>query len=219
MSKRQDRAPTRRLIGAAALIIGLVAATAGELEPDQIALVINSKVPESRELAEFYAKKRNIPDGRIIALDLPFPQEELAFERYDPEVVPPVRKFLSDHGLRQKVTCLVTFWGVPLRIGRRTLMPEEAKQLETVRLEAQKTQAELVEAVNQAEALAKEVTGTYQLGQGTELPQLAKRAGDAMTAAMRAIATTPEGDRRNGIVRRFLRLLGQVSGETEVMER
>jgi uncharacterized protein (TIGR03790 family) len=205
---------------ATVLALSTLASVAGaSLEPDQIALVVNSNVPAGRELAEFYAQKRNIPPGRIVALDLPFPAEEMPFERYDAAVVPAVRKFLNDNGLRDKVTCLVTFWGVPLRIGRRVPTPEEAKQLESLRQEAQKAQADLDAAVADAEALAREVTGTYLPGQGRDVQQLAKRAGDAMTAAMRVIATMPAGERRDAMFRRLVRLLGQVSGEPEVFDR
>src|SRR5687767_9170835 len=104
-------------------VLGLLALPAPALEPDQIALVVNSKVPASRELAEFYASKRGIPAGRIVALDLPFPEEEIPFAQYDQRVVPAVRSFLVDNGLKDKVTCLVTFWGVPLRIGARSPRP------------------------------------------------------------------------------------------------
>src|SRR5215212_4566347 len=120
-------------VALASLLLALLSVPAAALEPDQIALVVNSNVPASRELAEFYAQKRNIPAGRIVALDLPFPAEEMPFEQYDAAVVPAVRKFLNDNGLKDKVTCLVTFWGVPLRIGRRVPTPEESKQLEALR--------------------------------------------------------------------------------------
>src|SRR3954451_9338152 len=117
--------PRRRTMrwraAAAFAMVALCVATGGSaaLEPDQVALVVNANVPASRELAEFYAQKRGIPAGRIIALDLPFPDEEMPAARYDASVVPPVRSFLRDNRLRDKVTCLVTFWGVPLRVARR----------------------------------------------------------------------------------------------------
>ena len=98
------------------------------LEPDQIALVVNSKVPAGMKLAEFYASQRHIPAQRIIALDLPV-GDDIAFDDYNLRVVPAVRSYLAEHGLEQKVTCLVTFWGVPLRIGNRVGTPAENEEV------------------------------------------------------------------------------------------
>ena len=203
----------------ASLFILIAAPGASALEPDQIALVVNSRVPAGRELAEFYAQKRNIPAGRIIALELPFPEEEMPYEAWDRDVVPAVRSFLRDNGLKDKVTCLVTFWGVPLRVAQRKVAPPEATQLELITAETQKTQGELDTSVAEAEALAKELVVGFAPGQGRDLQQSAKRAGDAMTAAMRSIARMPEGDRRNGYARRLIRVLERLSGEPEVLDR
>jgi uncharacterized protein (TIGR03790 family) len=197
---------------AVVLVLVLTSAASAALGPDNVALIVNSKVPASRELATFYAQKRNIPAGRIIPLDLPFPDEEISFERYDALVVPAVRKYLKDNGLRDKVTCMVTFWGVPLRIARRVNTPEQQKELLVVQQETQRAQGELEAAVGEAEGLAREVTGTFRGGQGKDPSQLANRAGEAMTVALRVIAQMPPGDRRNGLFRRLRRLVEQVSG-------
>ena len=210
----------KRVAGVLSLVV-LASTAPAALGPEQIALVVNSNVPASRELAQFYAQRRGIPDGRILALDLPFPEEEMPFETYDARVVPSVRKFLNDNKLRERITCLVTFWGVPLRIGRRIATPEQQKELATIQQELQRTQAELEAALVQAEALAKEVTGTYEptAGPSKDPAQLAARAGDAMTAALQAIAQMSPGDRRNGLFRRLRALVEQFSGPSAAVER
>src|SRR5687768_3474018 len=88
--------------------------SAHALEPDQIALVVNKNVPDSTALAQLYANQRGIPDGRIIALSLPV-TEEIPFDLYERAVVPPIRQYLRDNQLDQRVKCLVTFLGVPFR--------------------------------------------------------------------------------------------------------
>src|SRR4051794_13566792 len=85
-----------------------LAPLASALTPDQLLLVVNKNEPESQRLAEFYARARNVPDGRIVALDLPT-TDELTFEQFDRDVVPPIRRFLHDQKLDDRVTCLVTF--------------------------------------------------------------------------------------------------------------
>ena len=38
---------------------------------DAVVVVFNKNVPESRDVAEYYAKRRNVPDSQVIGLDLP----------------------------------------------------------------------------------------------------------------------------------------------------
>lgn len=201
------------------LLSGLFSGHAHALAPEDIALVVNAKVPASRELAESYAKGRGIPDGRIIALDLPFPEEEVPYARYDAEVVPALRKQLQESGLRDKVKCLVTFWGVPLRIGRRETTPEDQQQLAVIQRESDKAKADLTTAVGEAEALAKEVSPGFQPAAGSEPNQLAQRAGAAMTAALRGIAALPAGPKRSMLFNRLVPLLEQLAGRPETIER
>ena len=74
-----------------------LARRAWALGPDQIALVVNSKVPAGVKLAEFYAQQRHIPAGRIIALDLP-DADDIAYDDYNLQVVPAVRNFWWNTG-------------------------------------------------------------------------------------------------------------------------
>ena len=196
-----------------------VAPPALALEPDQIALVVNAKVPASRELAEFYAQKRGIPAGRIIAVDLPFPEEEIPATRYERDVAPAVRKFLNDNKLKDQVTCLVTFWGVPLRIGTRAAGPGENEQLRVITAELEKSKADLAGLVGQAEALAKELDPAFAAGAGNDTAELAKRAGDALTAAVRAAGPLPAGVRRTQAGSRLMALFERLSGDVEAPNR
>jgi uncharacterized protein (TIGR03790 family) len=189
------------------------------LEPDQIALVINKNVPASRELAEFYAQKRGIPSGRIIALDLPFPDEEMFFSSYNEQVVPAVRSSLRDQGLKDKVTCLVTFWGVPLRIARRTATPAENEQVRIIQGELTRARAELLAGVEQAEALAKELNPQFTAGQGNEPAQLAKRGGDALTVVVRSALAMEPGTQRSTVVAKIVMLFDKLLGDAETAQR
>src|SRR4030095_13741715 len=116
------------------IVLALVRA-ASALEPEQILLITNRNFPESRKLAEFYSNARKVPAGRILSLSVPT-VDEISFAAYERDVVPVVRKFLRDNGLEQKVTCVVTFFGVPLRIGNRLLSAQDKDEL--IALEAQR---------------------------------------------------------------------------------
>ena len=210
---------SRCSIIAALFLLGFCCVPCRALEPDQIALVINSGAPASRQLAEFYAQKRGIPAGRIITLDLPFPDEEMPFAQYDDRVVPRVRSFLRDNGLKDKVTCLVTFYGVPLRIGRRAAGPPQHEQVRILQREIERVRTQLVAEVTKAEALARELNPAFAAGQGTEAPQLARRAGEALSAAARAAAALPAGPKRDGAVSGLTSLLQTLLGEAETAQK
>src|SRR5882762_879690 len=86
------------------------------LQSDEILLLVNKNVPESLGLAHFYTNARRLPDGRILSLPLPI-GEEISFTNYETQVVPQLRQFLKDNNLDKKITCIVPFFGIPLRIG------------------------------------------------------------------------------------------------------
>jgi uncharacterized protein (TIGR03790 family) len=135
-------------------------AARGGLTADQIALIVNKNVPESAQLAEFYAKARDVPDGRIIALDLPT-GDEISFDQYERQVVPQVRKFLEDNGLTQKVTCLVTMYGVPLRVAAHVNSPEEQRELATLKASLAQAQTRLKSMQQEVEKQAAALDPTF----------------------------------------------------------
>jgi uncharacterized protein (TIGR03790 family) len=70
---------------------------------------------DGRKLAEYYAEQRHVPDGRILELDLPS-VDEIPADLFDERMVGAIRAFLLSNHLEKQVTCIVTFYGVPLRI-------------------------------------------------------------------------------------------------------
>src|SRR5689334_19855549 len=123
-----------RLMAIGAMLLGvlLTCASALALQPDELVLIANKNVPEGVKLAQYYAKKRGVPENQILLLTLPVSEDE-TYDQYELEVVPAVRKFIRDGGLEMKVRCLVTFYGMPFRIGQRP---------ETPALQAERAQVE-----------------------------------------------------------------------------
>ena len=61
------------MLGCAGLLGGSQAQAA---DPgDQVVVVYNSKVPESKALAEYYATKRHVPTNQVFGFDLPTGEE------------------------------------------------------------------------------------------------------------------------------------------------
>jgi uncharacterized protein (TIGR03790 family) len=100
-----------RLIGAFLLCaVVLPAQTA-----DQVLVVINESSAISREIGQYYARRRGIPAANICTIRTA-PQEGIARSVYDSEIEAPVGAFLKNHGMQERILYIVLTSGVPLRI-------------------------------------------------------------------------------------------------------
>ena len=100
------------------------------LEPADVFILANKKVPASLEVAEYYCAKRAVPKDHIISLDLP-DSEDISRSDYDTLLVKPLRVALKDQ--RDKAKVLLTVYGVPLRVGRSE--PSAAEKAEAAKLQ------------------------------------------------------------------------------------
>jgi len=103
------------LLFAAAVSLAAFAGPAAGLTPAEVVVVVNSRSPESVELALTYAKLRGIPDENVVLLET---TTEYAVGRgeYDQKIVNPLREALRKRGLVARVRCLALMWGVPVRV-------------------------------------------------------------------------------------------------------
>lgn len=197
------------------------APAASKLAARNLLLIVNKNDPAGGRLAAFYARQRNVPDGRILALDLPA-ADEVAFDDYERKVVPAVRTFLTDHMLADEVTCLVTFYGVPLRVGPRSNTPAEAAEYRETAAAA----GQALERVRQALATAEEVAAQAKpdfrppgAQPPADLPGLAARVDAAVGTALAGLAADADAARR---AERFTRLMTAVEslyGPLEAQQR
>lgn len=117
----------------------VVSARTQGLEPKNVFIMINSKVPDSRKIAEYYCEKREVPVENIIALELPT-KEDISRADYQSQLVKPLRKALKKK--QDQVKCLLTIYGVPLRVGNQSLTDEEKKKRAELRPQWEKLRAE-----------------------------------------------------------------------------
>jgi uncharacterized protein (TIGR03790 family) len=160
---------------------------AAPLTADQIVLVINRNAPQSRELAEFYAQARGIPADRIIPLDVP-QGEEITFDRYERLVAPVVRQFLREKQLQDKIRCLVTFYGVPLRIADRIYtLPDNNERERLVDL-SKRVLERLSSMVGDVEKRAAQLDPSFKPASAAQsldaLAQRAEHAGQSLSVLM-----------------------------------
>ena len=219
-------------------LLALVCQTspARALEPDQLLLIVNSKAPAGRELAEFYAKQRGVPAGRILELDLAFPAEQMSRASYDADVVPKVREFIVKNGLEKQIACAVTFYGVPLRVAGRTSTPEDEKEAAAVEAETAEVEAEITRDVETLEKLAvlhqpgfkpAPATAAAPAPRGGADPgesphaaaaqALVKRADAAVSAALGGISRITDVKAKQEAVARLRGLIERLAGRHEAV--
>lgn len=181
-----------------AYIVALVLARpALALTPDEVVLIANSAVPQSVDLARLYAAQRGIPDGHIIELKLPV-TEDMGMEHFDAAVVMPIRQYLASNGMREKTRCLVTFYGVPLRLMPRKNSAEETAELRQIQEQLVKTLARMDDSIT---ALEREVVAhdaTFKPQTGGDLDSIGQRADQAMSR-INALGATLEPETQKSL--------------------
>jgi uncharacterized protein (TIGR03790 family) len=188
------------------------------LEPDEIALIVNSNVPQGGELAQFYAQQRHIPDNRILVLDLP-KTDQMSCKDYEDQVVPQVRDFLRTGHMTSKIKCLVTFYGVPLRIDPRVNTAEETAELLSIHRQIDALPDQIRPSIEGLESMAKDLNADFSPDPFGDLDHLLKRKAVAfkeITSQMSAVTDKP---RQAELVRQFLGLAGPLMGDKAAIDK
>jgi uncharacterized protein (TIGR03790 family) len=211
--------PARRVLLLIAILVCLARIPAASaLQPDEIALIINSNVPQGRDLAQFYAQARHIPDNRILELDLP-KGDDISFKDYEQTVVPQVREFLRTGELIQQVKCFVTFYGVPLRIDARVNTPDESREQADLRQELLHSATAAQAPVKALEDMARRVDPNFQPGIGNDLDHLVARARDAERSIISVIQAKPTATDRAQLGMELYTTLQPLAGDAMAVKR
>lgn len=120
------------LIGILAFLYPFPAAAV--LDPREIRVIANRNAWGSLELAEYYMEKRDIPKENIVKLWIT-DKEWCTREEFENEAVLPVRKHLNEKDPLGLSRCLVTVYGIPLKVSPPALNTEEKKALEALKRE------------------------------------------------------------------------------------
>ncbi|MCX6905319.1 MAG: TIGR03790 family protein, partial [Verrucomicrobia bacterium] len=128
-----------------ALLLALIGATTSAVESgDQVIVVYNTRLPASKEVAEYYAKRRQVPDSHVLGFDLPT-TEVMTRPEFRSLLQRPLFNYLVLRGLwtlalpetvsetavpgqwiaQSSVRYLVLCHGVPLKIQQDATLREE----------------------------------------------------------------------------------------------
>jgi uncharacterized protein (TIGR03790 family) len=96
-------------------VVGLWPAACWALQPGEVLVLANANAAGSVGLARYYMAKRQIPKNNLLKLWVTA-RELCAREEYDDRVARVVRQYLRERGPQNGIRCLVTVYGVPLKI-------------------------------------------------------------------------------------------------------
>ena len=102
----------------AALVCGLyllLCCVASAQTPSQVLVVVNKRSVVSREIGEYYLRKRGVPLANLCTIDTE-PKESIQRPVYRMEIEEPIGKFLQTKGLRESILYIVLTSGVPLHV-------------------------------------------------------------------------------------------------------
>lgn len=121
------------LLSCAALFL-LIPGPGLAIEPAEVAVVANRFLPESVELAGYYMDKRGIPKDNLIRINVSN-NEVCSRKDFDNYIAAPVRKFLLNRQGQGQIRCLVTIFGVPLKVESPELT--KLKKIELTKLQVE----------------------------------------------------------------------------------
>lgn len=115
------------------------------LEPYEILIIANRNCSESLAIARDYCKKRGVPEDNILALPL---GAELSYTisraNYEKQLAEPIRERLLSLGSSGHINCLLTTYGVPIKVEGRGPLEGKEDKLKKLResVEQEKTRIE-----------------------------------------------------------------------------
>ncbi len=85
------------------------------LDPEEVVVIANSAVKDSPRLARYYMQQRGIPQDHLLLVHTT-EREVISRQQYNEEIHDPVRSFLLQASGKPRISCLVTLYGLPLKI-------------------------------------------------------------------------------------------------------
>jgi len=130
----------RQVVVGWVLAYALCCAPAFALEPEEILVIANSDIGASVRIAQYYCTKRGVPPDNILALPLGANlSDTITRDDYEKQLAEPIRKKLSSYEFAAEIKCLLTTYGVPIKVGRRgPLKDQEVKLRQLKKLAEQK---------------------------------------------------------------------------------
>jgi uncharacterized protein (TIGR03790 family) len=119
--------PGHGSVGIAVILLAFMCCGTGfALEPDEILVIANKGIAESGQIALYYCKERGVPQENILALPLGTSlRDTISRKDYDEQLAEPIRETFATRKLLGEIKCLLTVYGVPIKVGQRGILTEQ----------------------------------------------------------------------------------------------
>ena len=206
------------LIGILVLFVLISApSTSLALSAPDLVIVFNRNLPESREVAAYYAKKRRVPADNLVGVDVPT-SEDMSRQDYDGKLVPPVKAMVDKLKAGGITPAVLLVYGIPLRVGSVPLsVPEmELKSLATAKVK--EYQAQAVQLVHQLDRLTGALTSPPRLTYPT--PKFLEKSQESLVRGQEFLSkepATPATEATRAEITSLLIKLGGTSPEARAL--
>ncbi len=103
------------------------------LTPNQVAVIINGNIPGSWQVGRYYLKARHIPATHLIVLNLTNHNvDDVSAQYYMLRIANAIKGILVERHLKKQIKCLVTTYGIPLRVGPPMPTVRQMRELQKV---------------------------------------------------------------------------------------
>lgn len=149
------------------LIFLMLSASVYAIEPEEILVVANGDIEQSVELAKYYCKKRSVPKENIISLSLGESMaDSISRSDYDKKIAGAIREKLKVGGYKKDIRCLLTVYGVPIKVAGRGVLEGKEKELSELKVlleeKQNKLQGQIDSSLGQSKTLNKEIKNLNQ---------------------------------------------------------
>ena len=132
------------------------------LEPNELLVITNSDITASVRIGRYYCEKRAVPAGNILSLPLGTTLgDTISRSDYEARLAGPIRNKLRSAGFAGKIRCLVTTYGVPIKVGNRGQLEGQEDKLKQLRKQLEQIQ-NIVKQIEQSGSV-------YMAGQKEQL--------------------------------------------------
>ena len=117
------------------------------LLPEEIVVIVNEQSHESVQVGKLFMRLRDLPKTHLVQVAVP-DRDEISRKVYDESIAVPLKsaiQALQEKGMR--IRCLVTTYGIPLRIGAQkpsSVSEEEIERYEKLLKQKKKEKALLL---------------------------------------------------------------------------
>ena len=134
--------------------------TEASLVPEEIVVLVNAQSSESIDIGKLYINLRKVPSNHLIKIDVTT-KESISRKDYDEYIAGPVRDSINSlFSNGEKIRCIVTTYGIPLRINaiKPLIVTDDFKELLQLRNQKQQERAKLQKIKRQGPDLNKELS-------------------------------------------------------------